>query len=60
MNKVLSESSQSASLVLLRVAGQGKKVNNFIRYTNLNMTFLVLMGTMSINGYSDVTSILKS
>jgi len=46
-------------MVLLKVVGQMKKVNNFIRYTNPNMTFLVLMGTMSINGYSNVTSILK-
>jgi len=46
-------------MVLLKVAGQRKKVSNFIRYTNPNVTFLVLMGTISINGYSDVTSILK-
>jgi hypothetical protein len=53
-------SSQVAPIELPGIGGLGKQINILNRYISLDVTFLVSMETKSINGYSDVTSTLKS
>jgi hypothetical protein len=53
-------SSQVAPMEPPGTTGPEKQINIPDRYTGLDVIFLVSMETMSINGYSGVTSTLKS
>jgi hypothetical protein len=53
-------SSQVAPMEPPGTIGPEKQINILNRYTDLDVIFLVSMETMSINGYSGVTSTLKS